>query len=184
MELADVDGDLLRDWLIEDRTTGEVFYQIDAQTPARTARAADQPASDRLVGCGDLDGDGRVELLWEGDDGALLLARPSGRLPAFAEGAWPPPGARVIALADLTGDGRDDLIARHPDGRIAYGIAVDDGLTGGLAIGWSDLLAEAAAGEELIATLDEDGDGRAAIVWLSGGLIEIRGPLETVPRAF
>lgn len=182
--LADLDGDAVREWLIENRATGEVFHQRDALAPAQLARAVDQPASDRLVGPGDLDGDGRIELLWLGEDGALALARPTGRMPAFADGAWPPPGAQVVALADLTGDGRDDLIARHPDGRTAYGIVVDDEATGSLALSWTELQVELDADGELIATLDEDGDGRAALVWRSGDRVEIRGPFEAMPRAF
>ncbi|MEZ4332926.1 MAG: hypothetical protein R3F35_14285 [Myxococcota bacterium] len=184
VDLVDLDGDTLRDWVVEHRATGEVSYRVDALTPARSARAADQPASDRLVGSGDFDGDGSVELLWEDADGALLLARPGGSLPPFAAGGWAPLGTRVIAAADLTGDGRDDLIARHEDGRIAYGFVVSIAGADALAISWSGLILEVAPTTELVAALDEDGDGRAALVWYDEGRIEIRGPGETIPRPF
>ncbi|MBY0401868.1 VCBS repeat-containing protein, partial [Myxococcota bacterium] len=190
--LADLDGDGLRDWIVENVETGVVTLRSDANGDARSARAADQAETDRLIGLGDFDGDGRPELLWQAADAALFLARPEGLLPPLAAGTLPPAGYHILAIADWTGDGLDDLIARNADGLVAVGESTlpvidpsaDPAPTGGLALAWSEGLAEAGVTAELIATLDLEGDGRAELVWRTDAGVEIRGLGEALPRAF
>lgn len=180
--LADLDGDGVRDWIVADDESGTATFRSDANAEPRAARAADQADTTRLVGSGDFDGDGRLELLWQSEDGALERARPDGRLPALATGVLPPAGYRIVAVADLEGDGRDDLIARAGDGLLAVGLA--EVTSAGLGLAWTVGLAEAGVDSELVATLDLDDDGRAELVWLTDGAAEIRGLGETAPRAF
>jgi hypothetical protein len=182
--LVDVDGDGLRDWIVEDTTTGSVSFRPDELSPTRPARAAGQSETALLLGPGDLDGDGRAELLWQNDDGSLALARPDGSFPRIFAGAPPTLGDRIVAIADLSGDGRDDLIARGDDGLLSVGVASTDPDTGTLDILWLEGLVEAGASAELIATVDLDQDGRAELVWLVEGQAEIRGLGEAAPRVF
>lgn len=182
--LADLDGDGLREWIIEETTTGEAWIRVDGSALSRPARAAYQPETARLVGVGEFDGLAGAELLWQDGDGALALARPTGSAPAILAGAEVPYGSDLVALADLDGDGRDDLIARGADGLLAVGQTVIDGSTGAFWIAWSGGLVEAGAEVALLGTLDVDQDGRAELAWLVGEAVEIRAIGEQTPRAF
>lgn len=182
--LADVDGDGLRDWITEETTTGAAWIRTDDATTPRSARAAHQPATARLLGSGEFDGAAAAELLWRNEDGSLAIERPAGAGPEILIGALPPLGLELVAIADLDGDGRDDLIARGEDGRLAIGLTAIDEQTGGFWIEWSEGHAEADASLPLVATLDLDLDGRAELAWLVGDSVEVRGLGETTPQAF
>jgi hypothetical protein len=186
--LADLDGDGHREWIVEDSLTGEAWIRVDPATlssaPPTAARAAHQPATARLVGSGEFDGESGAELLWQDHDGALALARPTGAGPEILAGAVVPLGHDLIAIADLDGDGRDDLIARDVEGRLALGQTVLDDTTGAFWIEWSAGHPGAAAGAALVGTLDLDQDGRAELAWRVGDDVEIRAIGETTPRAF
>lgn len=186
--LADVDGDGLRDWILEDSATGEAWIRPDPSvlpdTAPSAARAAHQTATARLVGSGEFDGQAGAELLWQDEDGSIALARPAGAGPTILAGALVPVGHDLIAIADLDGDGRDDLIARDADGQLALGQTVLDETTGAFWIEWSAGHPGAAAGVPLVGTLDLDQDGRAELAWLVGDAVEIRAIGEATPRAF
>ena len=182
--LADVDGDGLREWITEETTTGAAWIRTDDATPPRSARAAHQTATARLIGSGEFDGAGAAELLWQNEDGSLDIERPAGAGSEILLGALPPLGTELVAIADLNGDGRDDLIARGEDGRLALGETVIDGQTGGFWIEWSEGPAETDASVPLVATLDLDLDGRAELAWLVGDSVEVRAVGETTPQAF
>lgn len=182
--LADVDGDGLRDWITEETTTGAAWIRTDDATAPRSARAAHQPATARLLGSGEFDGAAAAELLWQNEDGSLAIERPAGAGPQILVGALPPLGAQLVAIADLDGDGRDDLIARGEDGRLAIGLTAIDEQTGGFWIEWSEGHAAAEASLPLVATLDLDLDGRAELAWRVGDSVEVRALGETTPLAF
>lgn len=194
--LADVDGDGLREWLVEETATGEAWIRVDGSGLARAARSAD-PAADpaanpaanpaatlRLIGVGEFDGFAGAELLWQAADGTLSFARPTGPAPTILSGAVAPQGRAPIAIADLDGDGRDDLLARGADGLITVGRTLIDDRTGAFWIEWSGELAEAGPEVPLVGTLDLDQDGRAELAWLVGDAVEIRAIGERAPRAF
>ena len=182
--LADVDGDGLREWITEETTTGAAWIRSDDATPARSARAAHQQATARLIGSGEFDGAGAAELLWQNEDGSLDIERPAGAGSEILLGALPPLGTDLVAIADLNGDGRDDLIARGEAGRLALGETLVDDETGGFWIEWSEGPAEMDASVPLVASLDLDLDGRAELAWLVGDSVEVRALGETTPEAF
>ncbi|MFB6901070.1 FG-GAP repeat domain-containing protein [Streptomyces hydrogenans] len=77
---------------------------------------------DRLVGPGDLSGDGKADLLARDTSGVLYLYRGNGAGTGFASrvrvgGGW---GAydRILGAGDFTGDGRTDVLARDGSGTL------------------------------------------------------------------
>ncbi len=182
--LADVDGDGLREWILEETTTGEAWIRVDDSGQARSARAAHQAPTLRLIGVGEFDGGAGSELLWQAEDGTLSLARPTSPAPTILAGAGIPQGRALVAIADFDGDGRDDLLARGADGVITVGRTLIDGQTGAFWIEWGAEHAEAGASVPLVGTLDLDQDGRAELAWLVDDAVEIRAIGEQAPRAF
>lgn len=191
--LADVDGDGNREWIVEETSTGDAWIRFDPSSgstgdPSAPPQSADQPidppATARLVGLGEFDGQAGAELLWQNEEGVLALTRSAGAGPEILAGALVPHGTALIAIADLDGDGRDDLIGRDADGQLALGQTVLDAGTGGFWIEWSAGHPGVEPGASLVGTLDLDQDGRAELAWLVGDAVEIRAIGETTPRAF
>jgi hypothetical protein len=184
VELVDVDGDGVRDWIVEEIATGAAWQRSSDGTNARSIRSAELAESARLLGSGDLDGNGEPELVWQNDDRTLALAHPLSTAPLLAAGAIPPASTRIVAVADMTGDGLDDLVAQGENGSLSLGLTSIDPTNGGVRIEWTPGFDAADPGAELVATLDLDADGRAELAWLIGGVVEIRAPGESTPRTF
>lgn len=165
--LADLDGDGLGDWLVEDTATAEVFVVDGASQAAFAASALDAGAA--FAGLGDFDGDGRGELLWRDPEGRLGLTRPTADAPMLEPDARTPDTPEhfaMLAIADFDGDGRDDLLGRDDAGALWVGLAVGDDGDAPITFEWTGAGAAPANESELVATLDSDGDGRAELAWL------------------
>ncbi|PYR35366.1 MAG: hypothetical protein DMF90_13870 [Acidobacteria bacterium] len=118
-----------------------------------------------LAGVGDLDGDGKADLIWRNSwDGTLvvwlmngLTVRPqSSTIASSVPLAW-----QIVGVADLDGDHKADLIWRHTQtGAVAVWLM--DGATvkeapvvaPGVPLAW-----------EIAGVGDLDGDGKADLVW-------------------
>jgi hypothetical protein len=87
-----------------------------------------------IVGTGDFNGDGRSDILWRNDSGALAdwLATPNGGFVANF-GVNVPLDWKVAGTGDYNGDGRDDILWRNDSGQVgewlgtASGSFVDNG---------------------------------------------------------
>ena len=120
--LGDLNGDGRDDVLLRHRDGRWRYYPMDGQNPMRTGRGAAMLERDtqwRLAGIGDLDGDGREDVLLRHEDGRWLgylmegrTVRSSGSVPLPTDTAW-----AIAGLGDFDGDGSDDVLLRHEDGR-------------------------------------------------------------------
>ena len=120
--LGDLDGDGRDDVLLRHRDGRWLYYPMDGGIPKRTGHGAVPLTGDSrwaLAGIGDLDGDGREDVLLRHGDGrwhGYLMdgraVRSAGRVPLPADTAW-----ATVGLGDFDGDGRDDVLLRHEDGR-------------------------------------------------------------------
>ena len=166
LAFTDVSGDSLADVLFFNRRTREVMVWIlDGEGIADTAVIGANPGAVPL-GVGDLDGDGRRDILWRLPTGAAwgwLLDGTTVRESAAIGGIDAPIGRswKVVGIADLDGDGADDVVWRDSAaGAVTWwrmeGLrAVSVGLlSNSVASTW---IAEAAP--------DIDGDGRSDILW-------------------
>ncbi|MBK1659126.1 FG-GAP-like repeat-containing protein [Paracraurococcus ruber] len=167
--LGDIDGDGRPDLVVGSlagaltafRNTGQGFAAFG---PGRLAGVTTGPYS--VPALGDIDGDGRDDLLLGTQGGTLAAWRNTGTsFEAFAA-AWlaaiPPGSFSAPALGDLDGDGRPDLVLGDANGTLtAYrntGARFE-------AFAANPLGGIAATGFATAALADLDGDGRADLVF-------------------
>ncbi|MER5739506.1 FlgD immunoglobulin-like domain containing protein [Streptomyces sp. NPDC002262] len=121
---GDVNGDGHDDLIARQASTGDVYFYAgtaDHHLASRLRIGVDWRLYKRITGAGDLDGDGRGDLL--GVDAAGVLwsyyGTPSGGVTARVRvgGGWQAYTA-LQGTGDLDGDGDGDLVARDASGRL------------------------------------------------------------------
>ncbi|HXG70650.1 MAG TPA: S8 family serine peptidase [Gemmatimonadaceae bacterium] len=192
--VVDFNADGGVDLLWHHQTTGEIAtWLMNGTTMTRGLSFSPGQVSDtnwKVVGAGDLDGDGHADLVWQNiADGRVSawlmngLTRRDGALFSIpqVEVDW-----RIRSVGDLDGDGKADLIWQHQlDGRLAVWLM--DGLT----VREGTLLNPAQVTDtnwHIVATADFDRDGRRDLlwqhqtdgrvaVWLMNGIYQLDGEL-------
>ncbi|XUM04727.1 FG-GAP-like repeat-containing protein [Streptomyces venezuelae ATCC 10712] len=138
---GDVNGDGYADLVARQASTGDVYVvggTADHRLKARVRIGTNWKLYKKLVGAGDLDGDGRGDLL--GVDAAGVLWRYSSTATGVTARVKVGSGwggySSLVAVGDLSGDGRADLLARDTAGKLwrysgtgagAYGARVSIG---------------------------------------------------------
>ncbi len=172
----------LSGWLMNSTTLADGTLLSPGQVPDTNWKA---------VGTGDLDGDGKMDIVWQNiADGRTAvwlmngLVQREGTL--FSIPVVPDTNWRICSVGDLNGDGRADLIWQHRgDGRIAAwlmnGVNVISGElitpsqvpdTNWWIVGSADF--DRNGSRDLV--WHHQGDGRIAI-WLMNGTTQIGGAL-------
>lgn len=183
---ADRDGHM--DLLWQHQSTGQLAaWMMDgAMQVAGTALTPSQVEDTdwKVVGAGDLDGDGSSDLVWQHvGDGRVAawfmsgLTLRSGELLSIArvdDLQW-----RIGAVSDLDGDGRADLLWRHAgDGRLAIWLMQGQQVLSAFELGnaWNGLLAEPDPNWQLVGAADFTGAGTGSrdILWHHQTTGEIR----------
>ena len=124
--LGDLDGDGRDDILLRHEDGRWHYYPMDGARVAAGSGPASRLTTNldwRYVGIGDLNGDGKGDLVLRHKkgrwryypmNGRHVLAN-SGLVNLTTDGKW-----RFAGMGDLNGDGRDDVLLRHVDGRWHY----------------------------------------------------------------
>ena len=143
----------------------------------------------KVAGTGDFNGDGRDDILWRNDNGALTdwLGTASG---GFFEnyGALSlqvPTDWQIAGTGDFNGDGRHDILWRHENGTLTDWLGTANG---GFIENYAALAVQVPTGWQVAGTGDFNGDGRDDILWrhedgtltdwlgtASGGFVENHG---------
>ncbi|MFB7342534.1 FG-GAP-like repeat-containing protein [Streptomyces hydrogenans] len=144
---GDVNGDGYADLIARQASTGDVYFYGGTATHALKARVrigVNWKLYRTLVGAGDLNGDGRGDLL--GVDSAGVLWRyygtSTGGVSARVKvgGGWGVYSA-LVGVGDLSGGGRADLVARTTDGKLYRYASTGSGTYGGRVLigagGWN-----------------------------------------------
>ena len=176
---SDFNGDGRDDILWWNRDSGLVSDWLGTANGGFTvndANALHSVANDwRAVGTGDFNGDGRDDILWRSDMGALSnwLGTATGGFVnndanAFAQAdtSW-----TVIGTADLNGDGRDDILWQNDNGFLSNWLGT---ASGGFVVNDANALTQYAPSVHIAGTGDFNGDGRDDLLYrLDSGLVGI-----------
>jgi hypothetical protein len=153
------DSGLTTDWIAQ---AGGGFYGNSATFLAQVDN------SWHIVGTGDFNGDGRVDLLWRNKDGTVTnwLADSNGGFYGNAanfltqlDNGW-----QIAGTGDFNGDGRADILWRSGSGLVTDWIAEANGSFYGNS---ANFLAQADASQHIAGTGDFNGDGLEDILWRS-----------------
>lgn len=117
-----------------------------------------------VQGVGDLDGDGRADILWRHATGALWVWRMDGGLRIGETRAEGLAGAAIHAVADLDGDGRADILWRDRAGSLSIWFGGDPAAAAGLSFR-AGVVTPADPHWIVADVRDFDGDGRADLLW-------------------
>ncbi|NWF27871.1 VCBS repeat-containing protein [Streptomyces sp. PKU-EA00015] len=144
---GDVNGDGFVDLIARKASTGDVYFYAgtaDHRLKARVRIGTNWKLYKRIVGAGDLNGDGRGDLL--GLDSAGVLWRYYGTSTGGVTtrvrvgGGWGGYSA-LVGTGDLSGDGRADLLARDTAGKLWRYASTGAGTYGGRVLigtgGWN-----------------------------------------------
>ena len=165
--IGDLNGDGMDDILLRHVDGRWMYYPMNGRTPIESQRgtvALERSANWQLAGIGDMDGDGKDDILlrhtdgrWKGylmDGKAVLDSGSITGLPT--DPVW-----NVAGLGDLGGDGKTDVVLRHPDGQWLH--APLDGLTVAPNIAVEPNLTKSAKWS-IAGIADLNGDGRDDIL--------------------
>ncbi|MFJ8658431.1 FG-GAP-like repeat-containing protein [Streptomyces sp. NPDC093795] len=121
---GDVNGDGYADLIARQASTGDVYFYggtADHRVKPRVRFGANWKLYKKLVGAGDLNGDGRGDLLAVDAAGVLwrYYGTATGGVSARAQvGVGWGGYTSLVGVGDLSGDGRSDLVARDAAGKL------------------------------------------------------------------
>ncbi|MFI6420278.1 FG-GAP repeat domain-containing protein [Streptomyces sp. NPDC050842] len=145
---GDVNGDGYADLVARQASTGDVYFYggtADHRVKARVRIGTNWKLYKKITGAGDLNGDGRGDLLGVDASGALwrYYGTATGGVTARVKvgGGWGGYSS-LVGVGDLSGDGRADLLARDTAGKLWRYSGTGTGAYGGrvaVGSGWSIL---------------------------------------------
>ena len=116
----------------------------------------------------DFNGDGRSDILWRSDSGALSdwLANANGGFAGNDGNAYGtvPTSWKMAGTGDFNGDGRSDILWRNSDGSLSDWLANSNG---GFAANDANVFTKVATSWHVVSTGDFNGDGREDLLWRS-----------------
>ena len=151
------DGGVLTDWL----GNGSGGFTANSANLFATV-----PIDWKVAGTGDFNGDGKSDILWRHDGGALTnwLGTSNGGFVANDANvlASVPTDWKVVGTGDFNGDGLSDVLWRHDGGALTNWLGTP---TGGFVANDANVLATVPLEWKVVGTGDFNGDGLTDILW-------------------
>jgi len=164
---GDFDGDGIRDFVWWNSSTGQVYIMLMSSPTAVKSGAVIYSEPDtnwRIVTTGDINGDGRSDLIWWNKTTGLVYAMLiqgttiTGGSVIHAE---PDTSWKIVAAADFDGNGTSDLLWWNQQSGKVYLMRMNGLSVAGGSIIWT----EANTDWRIAGAGDLDGDGKADIIW-------------------
>jgi hypothetical protein len=119
-----------------------------------------------VAGTGDFNGDGRVDVLWRGNDGTVTewAGQPDGSLAPTALSTLVPNDWHIVGTGDFNGDGRSDILWRSDAGTVREWLGqADNSFAGNTA----NVNTTVPTDWQIVGTGDFNGDGITDVLWRS-----------------
>ena len=166
---GDYDGDGRDDilWRNDNGDFSNWLGQANGGFSPNDANAFTQvPVDWKIIGAGDFNGDGKDDVLWRHQNGALSnwLGQPGGSLVANDANALAqvPTAWKVAGTGDFNGDGRDDILWRNEDGTLSNWLGQANG---GFTANDANAAVLVDTAWNVVGVGDFNGDGRDDILW-------------------
>ena len=157
---ADINGDGRADTLIQDASTGSVYYIDQAGGPSWNVITTNVNSHWQYAGAGDLNGDGQIDILLRDSTTGVMLFRD------IAHSTWgavanPGTGWKAVGVGDFNRDGSSDVaIQNQADGTVYYA-----NMAGGVFSGWGLVTGAVGTDWKVAGVGDVNGDGYADVIF-------------------
>lgn len=165
---GDFDGDGIRDLVWWNSATGQVYIMLMANATATKAGGAviysEPDVNWKIVATGDLDGDGKTDLLWWNQQSGQVYAMLINGAAIYGGAiihTEPDTDWKIVATGDFGGDGKSDLLWWNQRTGQLYLMSMD----GQFVVGGAMIYTEPDTNWRIAGVGDLDGDGKADIVW-------------------
>jgi len=136
------------------------LWQLNGNTVVTNQAITAVGTTWHVAGTGDLNGDGRADIVWVEAGGAIVVWEMNGTtITSSAVVGAVPSGWSLVAVGDVNGDGKDDLIFRSNTGVVAAWIM------DGFSVRNVEVIGSMATNYQLAWVADFDGNGVKDFLW-------------------
>lgn len=156
---SDIDGNGIADLLFHNEVNGAVVAWMDGED-ANSTSLGNVDSTWNMIGTGDFNGDGKADILWQKNEGNMVIWNDGNDQKVVDAGFAPSNEWQIVGIGDFSGDGNADILWRN--------IGSDNGCIGFWGDGadekwqWNGIVGD----EWAIAGVgDFNGDGKSDILW-------------------